>query len=55
MADHRINTSLSPTEQQALFDGVNTSRNKLPFIIDLTVEERRFLPGMGESTVQAVF
>jgi hypothetical protein len=54
MANRRTDTSLSPTDQQAVFDSVNTIRTRVPFIIDLTIEERRFLLKMGDSTVEPV-
>ena len=53
MADHRIDTSLSPINRQAVFDSVNTIRTGPPFIIDLTIEERHFLTKWGDNAVQA--
>jgi hypothetical protein len=54
MADHRIDTSPSPIDRQALFDSVNTIRTGLPFIIGLTIEERHIFPKMGDNTGPAV-
>lgn len=50
MADNRISASLSQADQQAVLDAINTIRTKLPFLIDLTIEERRFLPKMGDKS-----
>jgi hypothetical protein len=50
MADNRIDTTLSQADQQAVLDAINTIRTKLPFLIDLTIEERRFLPKMGDKS-----
>ena len=45
MTDHRISTSLSQADQQAVLDAINTIRAKLPFLINLTIEERRAAHG----------
>ncbi|MGB7921606.1 MAG: hypothetical protein WCF57_00040 [Pyrinomonadaceae bacterium] len=50
MADNKISASLSQTDRQAVLDAINTIRAKLPFLIDLTTEERRFLPKMGDKS-----
>jgi len=50
MADNRISANLSPADRQAVLDAVNAIRAKLPFLIDLTTEERRFLPKMGDKS-----
>ncbi|HWS98989.1 MAG TPA: hypothetical protein VN256_01875 [Pyrinomonadaceae bacterium] len=48
MQDNRISATLSDADRQAVMDAVNTIRQKLPFLIDLTPEERRGLPKMGD-------
>jgi hypothetical protein len=48
MPDNRISASLSQADQQAVMSAINTIREKLPFLIDLTPEERRSLPRMGD-------
>jgi hypothetical protein len=50
MPDNRVSASLSQADQQAVLAAVNTIREKLPFLIDLTPDERRALPKMGESS-----
>jgi hypothetical protein len=48
MADNRISATLSQADQQAVLSAINTIREKLPFLIDLSPEERRTLPRMGD-------
>ena len=48
MPDNRISAGLSQADQQAVLAAVDTIREKLPFLIDLTPEERRALPKMGD-------
>jgi hypothetical protein len=48
MPDNRISATLSQADQQAVLSAINTIREKLPFLIDLTPEERRTLPRMGD-------
>jgi hypothetical protein len=48
MPDNRISASLSQADQQTILSAINTIRQKLPFLIDLTPEERRTLPRMGD-------
>jgi hypothetical protein len=50
MPDNRISAALSQADQQAVLAAVNTIREKLPFLVDLTPEERRALPKMGETS-----
>jgi len=50
MAENRISTSLSPADREAVMAAVSTIREKLPFLMDLTVEERRSLPKMGDKS-----
>jgi hypothetical protein len=50
MPDNRISASLSAADRQAVLDAINTIRQKLPFLVDLTPEERRALPKMGDSS-----
>ena len=50
MAENRISTSLSPADREAVLAAVSTIREKLPFLLDLTVEERRSLPKMGDKS-----
>src|SRR5437764_76800 len=48
MPDNRVSAVLSETDQQAVMAAINTIRQKLPFLIDLSAEDRRSLPKMGE-------
>jgi hypothetical protein len=50
MPDNRISADLSQTDQQAVLAAINTIRQKLPFLIDLTPEDRRALPRMGDKS-----
>jgi hypothetical protein len=50
MPDNRISASLSQADRQAVLDALNTIRTKLPFLIDLSPEERRTLPRMGDKS-----
>jgi hypothetical protein len=50
MPDNRISASLSQADRQAVLDAVNTIRTKLPFLIDLSPEERRSLLRMGDKS-----
>lgn len=45
MADNRISASLSQADREAVMQAIATIREKLPFLIDLTTEERRALTG----------
>lgn len=49
MADNRISASLPQADRQAVLDAINTIRTKLPFLIDLSPEERKALPRMGDT------
>jgi hypothetical protein len=48
MQDNRISATLSDADRQAVLAAINTIRQKLPFLIDLTPEERHALPKMGD-------
>jgi hypothetical protein len=50
MPDNRISASLSQADRQAVLDAINTIRTKLPFLIDLSPEERQGLPKMGDKS-----
>lgn len=50
MPDNRISASLSQADRQAVIDAINTIRAKLPFLVDLSPEERRSLPRMGDKS-----
>jgi hypothetical protein len=48
MPDNRISATLSDADQQAVLSAINTIREKLPFLVDLSPEDRRTLPRMGD-------
>lgn len=50
MSDNRISASLSQADRDAVMKAISTIREKLPFLIDLTTEERRSLPKMGDKS-----
>lgn len=50
MAENRVTASLPTADQQAVLAAIQTIRQKLPFLIDLTPEERRALPKMGDKS-----
>lgn len=50
MPDNRIDATLSSADTTAVMDAINTIRTKLPFLVDLTIDERRFLPKMGDKS-----
>jgi hypothetical protein len=48
--ENRIDAALSAADKQAVLDAVALIKTKLPFLIDLTVEERKALPKMGDKS-----
>lgn len=50
MQENRISATLSDADQQTVLSAINTIRQKLPFLIDLTPEERHTLPKMGDKS-----
>lgn len=50
MTDNRISADLSQADQQAVLAAIQTIKQKLPFLIDLTPEDRRTLPKMGDKS-----
>ena len=55
MQENRITAILSQGDRQEVLDALNLVRNKLPFLIDLSLEERKALPKMGDSGRGFVF
>jgi hypothetical protein len=49
MPDNRISAALSQADRQAVLDAVNTIRQKLPFLVDLSPDERKALPKIGDT------
>jgi hypothetical protein len=50
MPENRIDATLVAADQQAVLAALQTIREKLPFLIDLSPEERRVLPKMGDKS-----
>ena len=48
MPENRVSASVSEADRQAVLAAIETIRTKLPFLIDLTPEQRRALPKMGD-------
>ncbi len=47
---NRISATLTPADRQAVIAAIATIKEKLPFLIDLTLEERKALPKMGDKS-----
>ena len=50
MTDNRVSASLTDADKAAVLSAVNTIREKLPFLIDLSLEERKGLPKLGDKS-----
>ena len=50
MQENKISATLSDADKQAVLSAIQTIRQKLPFLIDLTPEERHALPKMGDKS-----
>jgi hypothetical protein len=50
MPDNRVSAVLSEADRKAVLDAIETIRTKLPFLIDLSPEQRRALPKMGDKS-----
>src|SRR5438270_8919793 len=50
MQENRISATLSDADKQAVLSAIQTIRQKLPFLVDLTPEERHALPKMGDKS-----
>lgn len=55
MPENRVSATLSEADQQAVLAAIETIRQKLPFLIDLTPEQRRSLPKMGDKGFAHLF
>lgn len=52
--DNRIDASLSAADRTAILAALDTVRQKLPFLVDLSPDERRGLPRFGDKSVAFV-
>ena len=50
MPENRVSAQLGEAERQAVFAAIQTIRQKLPFLLDLTPEERHALPKFGDKS-----
>ncbi len=50
MTSNRISASLSQADREEVMVAIATIKEKLPFLIDLTAEERKALPKMGDKS-----
>ncbi|MDF5707212.1 MAG: hypothetical protein PUP90_05895 [Nostoc sp. S4] len=50
MADNKVSAKLSLADREAVMQAITTIREKLPFLIDLTTEERKVLPKLGDKS-----
>ncbi|MEH2268292.1 MAG: hypothetical protein V7K68_07645 [Nostoc sp.] len=50
MADTKVSAKLSSADREAVMQAITTIREKLPFLIDLTTEERKALPKLGDKS-----
>ncbi|AVH70201.1 hypothetical protein [Nostoc sp. 'Lobaria pulmonaria (5183) cyanobiont'] len=50
MSENRISASLAPADREAVMQAIATIREKLPFLVDLTTEERRTMLKMGDKS-----
>lgn len=50
MDGNRINQTLKASDKEDILTAIRTIREKLPFLIDLSAEERQSLPKMGDKS-----
>ncbi|MBN3925794.1 hypothetical protein [Nostoc sp. NMS4] len=50
MPDNKVSAKLSSADREAVMRAITTIREKLPFLIDLTTEERKALPKLGDKS-----
>ncbi|MGC1374778.1 MAG: hypothetical protein WA821_01055 [Anaerolineales bacterium] len=50
MSNNRVSATLSPADQKAVLDAIATIKQKLPFLVDLTPDERHGLPRLGDKS-----
>ena len=51
MNTNLVSASLSAADKQAIMGAIQTIRAKLPFLVDLSTEDRRFLPKLGDKSL----
>ncbi|MBD2211008.1 hypothetical protein H6G64_36610 [Calothrix sp. FACHB-156] len=50
MADTQVSAKLTAADREAVMEAISTIRQKLPFLIDLSTEERKALPKLGDKS-----
>ena len=50
-SDNRLSVTLAAADKTAVLDAIQTIRTKLPFLVNLTPEERRTMPRMADKTL----
>ncbi len=50
MTTNRISASISKADREAVMQAIATIKEKLPFLVDLTIEERKSLPKLGDKS-----
>ena len=50
MATNRISATLTGTDREAVMDAIATIKEKLPFLLNLSLEERKGLAKMGDKS-----
>ncbi|MEJ1930150.1 hypothetical protein WDZ92_07670 [Nostoc sp. NIES-2111] len=50
MPESKVSARLTPLDREAVMQAINTIKEKLPFLVDLTTEERKSLPKLGDKS-----
>lgn len=50
MPESKVSARLSPVDREAVMQAISTIKEKLPFLVDLTTEERKSLPKLGDKS-----
>jgi hypothetical protein len=50
MPANQISATLTQADRDAVLTAITTIKQKLPFLLDLTIEERKALPKMGDKS-----
>ncbi len=50
MSDNRVDAVLTGADAEAVLAAIQTIRAKLPFLIDLSVDDKRSLPALGDAS-----
>lgn len=50
MSESKVSARLSPADREAVMQAITTIKEKLPFLVDLSTEERKSLPKLGDKS-----